>query len=62
MQMPKFATFVGSIAALLAAVTFESDSTPAAPPPAPTAVEIVDAVDHAQGTIVRPASDRKAKR
>ena len=55
MQMPKFATFVGSIAALLAAVSFESDGAPAPQPPAPTAVEIVDAVDHAQEQVDGPA-------
>ncbi len=62
MQMPKFATFVGSIAALFAAVTFDSDSAPSAPAPAPTAVEIADAVDHAQELVDGPAAERKEKR
>jgi hypothetical protein len=62
MQMPKLATFVGSIAALFAAVTFDSDSTPAPAPPSPTAVEIADAVDHAQELVDGPAAERDAKR
>jgi hypothetical protein len=57
--MPKLATFVGSIAALFAAVTFDSNTTPAPPPPSPTAIEIADAVDRAQEIVDGPAAERK---
>jgi hypothetical protein len=62
MQMPKLATFVGSIGALFAAVTFESNSTPSPPPPSPTGIEIADAVDRAQEVVDGPAAERDGKR
>ena len=61
MQMSKFATAVGSIAALFAAMSFDGDTPKAPLPPAPTAVEIADAVDHAQQQVDAAKSPRETK-
>ncbi len=62
MQMPKVATAVGSIAALFAAISFDADTPKAPPPPAPTAIEIADAVYHAQQQVDGPASSEGPRR